>query len=196
MSDQNKESKNEYANEVRGHSFDGIEEYDNPMPGWWTFTFWITVIWGVAYAVAITFGWVPTYEEDLASGQEEIYDLRRAAEAITPAVVVTDEDLLAASKDPADVAAGKETFAAKCAPCHGAEGQGLIGPNLVDNAWKNGGKPVDIHRIVDEGAPTKGMPAWGPSVGPDGVRQLTAFILSIKGTTPPNPKAAEGEVVK
>ncbi len=196
MSAKQNESKNEYEDQIRGHNFDGIQEYDNPMPGWWVFTFWITVVFSVVYVGAISYGWIPSYEDDLASGQAEIKNLQRAAEAMKPKVVMTDEVLLAAAKDDKDLAAGKEVYTAKCAPCHGPEGQGLIGPNLTDNAWKNGGKPTEIYDVVENGRASKGMPAWGPAVGDDGVRQLVAYIISIKGTNPANPKAPEGDVVE
>ena len=195
MSKQLKESKNDHADEVRAHSFDGIQEYDNPMPGWWKFVFYLTIVWAVGYVAAISYGWIPSYEDDLATGQAEIRNRRMAVAARTPAVVIDEATLIAASKDEASVAAGKKMYGEKCAPCHAAEGQGLIGPNLTDNAWLNGGGPLDIHRVIKDGVTAKGMPAWGPSVGDEGVNQLVGFILTLKGTTPPNPKAAQGTVV-
>jgi cytochrome c oxidase cbb3-type subunit 3 len=79
-----------------------------------------------------------------------------------------------------------------CATCHGAEGQGLIGPNLTDNAWLQGGKPVDIHKTIAQGSVAKGMPAWERTLGVERVRAVTAYVLTFKGRNVPG-KPPQGE---
>jgi cytochrome c oxidase cbb3-type subunit 3 len=107
---------------------------------------------------------------------------------------VTAESLLAGSHDAARVAEGKALFITYCAPCHGPEGGGKIGPNLTDNAWIHGGAPEKIFAQITNGAPSKGMIAWGPQLGSERVKKLTAFVLSIKNTNVPGGKAPQGTV--
>jgi cytochrome c oxidase cbb3-type subunit 3 len=86
---------------------------------------------------------------------------------------------------------GAQAFVSNCVACHEAKGQGKIGPNLTDATWLHGGDPVSIFKTIRDGAPAKGMPAWGPVLGRGGVTQLTAFVLSLRDTNIPG-KAAEG----
>jgi cytochrome c oxidase cbb3-type subunit 3 len=69
-------------------------------------------------------------------------------------------------------------FTQRCSPCHGAEGQGLIGPNLTDEYWLHGGKLMNIHRTVSEGVPAKGMPSWQMQLSPIELRKVVAFVGS------------------
>ncbi|MBC7659172.1 MAG: c-type cytochrome [Chitinophagaceae bacterium] len=94
------------------------------------------------------------------------------------------------------VAEGKAIFAANCAPCHGPDGGGVVGPNLTDNFWLHGGKPDDIVAIIANGAAEKGMLSWGPILGPAKINAVAAFVISLKGTHPNVPKAAQGEEYK
>ncbi|MEM1350129.1 MAG: c-type cytochrome, partial [Myxococcota bacterium] len=84
-------------------------------------------------------------------------------------------------------------YASNCASCHGDLGQGLIGPNLVDAFWMNGGDDVSIFETVSVGVPAKGMPPWESILMPEERVAVTAFLYSIRGTTPPNPKEPQGE---
>ena len=119
---------------------------------------------------------------------------REKHQAATPKVVVTDAQLALAIADPARVDAGRAVFAEKCSPCHGPQGQGTIGPNLTDKNWLHGGALVDITKSINEGFPANGMPPWGPMVSEDDLMGLVAFVRSIQGTSPPNPKAPQGDV--
>ena len=100
----------------------------------------------------------------------------------------------AMSKEPATVASGKAVFSAYCTPCHGPDGGGVIGPNLTDAAWIHGGTPDAIYTSVHDGVLAKGMPAWGTSLKPEEVTAVVAYVITLEGTTPANPKAAEGVV--
>jgi cytochrome c oxidase cbb3-type subunit 3 len=92
----------------------------------------------------------------------------------------------------AAIAAGKETFATNCVPCHGQQGQGIIGPNLTDNYWLHGNTYADIVNTITNGVPDKGMIAWKATLNPEKIRQVAAYVLSLKGTNPPNPKPPQG----
>ena len=97
-------------------------------------------------------------------------------------------------KDAASLAAGKQIFDTQCFTCHGKAGEGLIGPNMCDDYWIHGGTLPDVIRIIRKGVPEKGMITWERTLNPDQIDQVASYImLKLQGTTPPNPKAPQGE---
>ncbi|MEO8479775.1 MAG: cbb3-type cytochrome c oxidase N-terminal domain-containing protein [Gemmatimonadota bacterium] len=174
------------------HEYDGIQEYDNPMPRWWVAMFWLTIIFAVLYAfnigpIGAGKGWIADYEADMA-----------AAAALRPddGGEVNSAALLALATDPTTLEAGHAEFTKYCTPCHGPAGGGIIGPNLTDDAWLHGGTMAEIHGVVRDGVLTKGMPAWGKQLSPDQVDAVVAYVWSIHGTSPDNPKAPQGVTVE
>jgi cytochrome c oxidase cbb3-type subunit 3 len=181
---------------IQGHKYDGIKEYDNPMPGWWVGLFYICIAFAVVYFVGITFfDFVDTYEDDLAQSQAEMMEIREAYAAANPSFTADEASLAALVDDPAAVEAGEQTYQAVCAACHGAEAQGVIGPNLTDEYWLHGGSNTDIFEILKTGVPAKGMPPWEGNLSPEERAQLVAFIRSVQGTNPANAKEPQGEPV-
>ena len=177
------------------HNYDGIQEYDNDLPRWWVWLFWITVIWGIIYVFYFHAPSTPTPHEKLAADLKEI-DAQRAKHAPAPSAGGDESTmLLALAKSTDAVTKGGAVFTAKCAPCHGAAGQGVIGPNLTDNFWIHGGAITDIKRTVVEGVPAKGMIAWKALLTADEMNNVVAYVWTLNGTNPPNPKAAEGQEV-
>lgn len=153
--------------QILGHSADndGIDEYDNALPGWWLGLFFFTIVWGVGYAVDYHFA-RPTsqalrYDEEMAM-----------AKARWP-----ESTVKALAYDDATLKAGGEVFASTCVACHGAEMTGGIGPSLVDTTWIHGAEPEQIRATITNGVLEKGMPAWGPVLGPDKVAKVTAFVF-------------------
>jgi cytochrome c oxidase cbb3-type subunit 3 len=179
---------------IENHEYDGIREYDNPMPSWWTWLFIVTVIWAAVYFVAINMGYINTYEEDLAEGQAEITKLRDQNQMNNPAVDA--QMLAAASDDAAQVSEGEAVYKSTCASCHGQKGEGLIGPNLTDQYWLHGGSHMDIYKVVAEGVTANGMPAWEGVINQDEMVAVVAYIDSIEGTDPPNAKEPQGDKVE
>lgn len=155
--------------QVLGHAdeADGIEEYDNALPDWWLGLLWFTVIWAVGYTlhyhVIADRSQEKALRAELAAAQ-----VRWPQAAAGSAFVVTDQ--LAA--------AGAAIYTTNCVGCHGAELQGGIGPNLIDEVWIHGGQPEEVLRTITEGVSAKGMPTWGPILGPDKARQVAAYVLS------------------
>ncbi len=167
---------------IRPHSFDGIQEYDKALPNWWLFTFYITFVFSIGY-------WIYYHKTDMGVDQIGEYEANlarveaAAAEFNKGAAEVNDESLLALSQDPEAVAAGQQHYMSNCFPCHGAELQGppapgLPGVSLVDAEWLHGHQPTRILATITDGVLEKGMPAWGPVLGPKRANELTAFILS------------------
>lgn len=181
---------------LQGHTYDGIKEYDNPMPGWWVWLFWATAAFAVFYFVGITFfDVIDTYEDDLAESRQELQMIREAYAEANPTFEASAEVLAAAVADPQQVEAGAALFAASCAACHGNAGQGLIGPNLTDAYWIHGGTPLDVYNIITKGVAEKGMPPWESALSAEERVALVAFIESLAGTEPPNAKEPQGELV-
>ena len=171
------------------HSYDGIQEYDNPMPQWWVITFWATIVFAIAYYLVPGLG--------LGKGRMAEYDADMAAfHAAHPANTGGGNPaiLLAAAKKPAEVLQGKILFAAKCAVCHAADGGGAIGPNLTDDAWLHGGTIDSIYATVNNGVLAKGMPAWGKLLKAEELGAVVAYVWTLHGTTPAKPKEPQGVV--
>lgn len=174
------------------HEYDGIQEFDNPMPRWWVTTFWGTIIFSAVYLLNV--GPVGSGEGRIAQYEADMAAWRTAHP--TDQGTVDREALLAMAGDPEVLEEGQELFTRNCAACHGPDGGGVIGPNLTDDAWIHGGTIAEIHAVVVEGVLAKGMPAWGRQLTPDQVNAAVAYVWSLQGTTPANPKAAEGAVVE
>ena len=175
------------------HDYDGIQEYDNPMPAWWVWIFWATILYSVLYFVNVPGigpgkGRIAAYEAEMARWQSR---QAAAAKAAGP-VALGDHELFALSRDPARVAAGKALFGEKCAPCHQPDGGGLIGPNLTDDYWIHGNAPSQILGTIDQGVLDKGMPNWGAQLKPQEIQSLVAFVLTLHGTHPATPKEPQG----
>jgi cytochrome c oxidase cbb3-type subunit 3 len=171
------------------HEYDGIQEYDNPMPRWWLYIFWGSIVWAALFwfnvpGIGVGQGRIADYNASVAAAAAEFPPVPHAAPGA--------EQLLAMSKDPSALAAGKTVFGAYCVACHAADGGGIIGPNLTDNSWIHGGAPEQIYATVHDGVLAKGMPAWGQSLKPDEVTAVVAYVISLQGTTPASPKAPEG----
>ena len=114
----------EYKDEILHHNYDGIQEYDNPMPAWWKNIFYLTIVWSGVYLVGLGFGHIWDYDRELNEGQKELVAMRRAYEEAQPPVVITDEMLAAALDNKEQLELGKQAFNMNCAACHGDQGQG------------------------------------------------------------------------
>ena len=108
-----------------------------------------------------------------------------------------DEDgLLNLIKSDSALSKGKEVYVKNCVVCHGQNGEGLVGPNLTDAYWIHGGTLVAIRKVIQEGVLDKGMLAWKAVLPSDEIDNVTAYIRSLKGTNPANPKAPQGDKVE
>lgn len=172
------------------HEYDGIKEYDNPMPRWWLATFWVTIIFSILYilnvpVIGIGKGRLADYEADMA--QAAILAAKN-----NPLAGITADRLVTASTDPAQRALGAATFGTMCASCHLADGGGQIGPNLTDRYWLHGNRPLEIFKTVAEGIAAKGMPPWGKILKPDQLVAVAGYVLTLQGTTPKVAKPPQG----
>ena len=148
--------------------YDGIQEYDNPLPDWWVGLFWITILWAIGYSAHYHFIGNRSQEGALAAEMA-------AAELRWPEQARAQLDF-AWSLEAA--AGGEGVYAQNCAPCHAAGLEGLIGPSLIDEEWVHGGTPSDVIRVIREGVLDKGMVAWEGILSPEQINDVTAYILS------------------
>lgn len=175
------------------HEYDGIREYDNPLPRWWVWTFagsfWFSVAYFLHYHVF-------PHGQSAAAAYEADMKLAREQEAkASLAHPVTEESLGKLMGDPALMGDAKTLFTQRCAACHGDQGQGLIGPNLTDDAWIHGqGMLTEIYSVIEAGVQAKGMPAWGRQLTPIELRKVSAFVGAQRGKALPG-KPPEGTVV-
>ncbi|NNL00706.1 MAG: c-type cytochrome [Eudoraea sp.] len=178
---------------ILDHNYDGIKELDNKLPPWWVYLFYVTIIFGVIYL--IRFEIYGDYDQDLeyelevAAAQAEIEAYKKTAKDLVD--VNTVELLTEAS----DISAGKSIFETNCVVCHMADGGGGIGPNLTDEYWILGGGIKNVFNTISEGGRAgKGMVPWKQTLKPLEMAQVSSYLLTFQGTTPANPKAAEGDL--
>ncbi|HEY9257975.1 cbb3-type cytochrome c oxidase N-terminal domain-containing protein [Chitinophaga sp.] len=180
------------ADEDMGHDFDGIHELNNPTPPWWKWGFVFTVCFGIVYfwRTEISHS-APGQLEELAAAEEKAAVAKE--EYLKKAANNIDESNVVLLTDANDVAAGQKMFISNCAPCHGPQGQGVVGPNLTDDYWLHGGKINEVFKTIKYGVADKGMKAWQEDFSPKQLAQLASFIKSIHGSNPPNAKEAQGQ---
>ncbi len=183
-----KESKRD---QLLDHEYDGIQEYDNKLPNWWLYILYGSIAFSLLY-------WLFFHTFGIGKLSVERYDTEMiaAAEAQLARMSteeLTDESLLLMASIPDRLTEGVKIFEQFCVVCHGANGEGSVGPNLTDAYWLHGSRPTDIHKTVMDGVPDKGMVAWSGQLGPRRVQAVVAHLLTLKGTDVPG-KAPEGEL--
>lgn len=164
------------------HAYDGIREYDNPLPGWWNAIFIGTIVfagfYGLYYHVV---EWGSTPDERYSAALTR-WEAGREARDRADAASVSEKALADKVQDGNVLARGKQVFTEKCASCHGPEGAGLIGPNLTDGFQLHGSTRLDIYKTVRGGVPNTAMAAWGDQLPPADVMAAAAFVITLRGT--------------
>ncbi|WP_101067602.1 cytochrome-c oxidase, cbb3-type subunit III [Roseovarius salinarum] len=195
MAKQPKQQKQEPS--TTGHEWDGIQEYNNPLPRWWVWIFYATIVWGIWYTIAYP-AW-PMIEEATSgykgwSTRANVAQEIKAAEEANAEInaklvnaelskIPQDPELMAYSRS-----AGEAVFETWCAQCHGSGAAGFKGyPNLLDNAWLWGGTLEDIHYTISHGirneddadARFSEMPAFGEILPEDQIEQVVNYVMSM-----------------
>lgn len=178
------------------HNYDGIKELDNTLPPWWLYMFYATIIFGVIYLVR--FHVLGHDNQDMEYVKEvEMAKRELAAYQASAPEAVFDIEKLTVLTDDSDLSRGKAVFNLNCAACHAPDGGGGIGPNLTDDYWILGGGIKNVFNTVSNGGRDgKGMVAWNKTLKPVDIQKVSSYILSLRGTTPAKPKAAEGDLYK
>ncbi len=177
---------------LTSHEYDGIRELDNNLPPWWKGMFYLTIVFGVLYLVnyhLIGTGQLQQeeYETEMVVAAQEVADYKAA-------LLAKEGPIEVPVTGPEAIAAGKKVYQKFCSACHGAQGQGGIGPNFVDQYWIHGGSMANIITTIEEGVPTKGMIAWKNQLSGAEIQQVSAFIYDMEGANPDGQKAPQGDL--
>ncbi|MCC0066797.1 MAG: cytochrome-c oxidase, cbb3-type subunit III [Rhodovulum sp.] len=186
--------------QTTGHEWDGIKELDTPMPRWWLWSLYATIVWGVIYlflmpAWPLINGATPgllgyssrgAVERDIAEAEAVNAPLDAQLMSVDIASIAEDPDMLRYA-----IAGGGAVFRNNCSQCHGAGGQGALGgyPNLVDDDWLWGGTTEEIYQTVTHGIRYEAdpdtrfsqMPAFGDILEADEIAGLAEYVLSLSG---------------
>ena len=178
---------------VLDHEYDGIQEYDNPTPGWWHVIFQATTLFAVVYFIFFTFSpmaWTPQdqYDEELAANL-------RLQFAEIGELEPTTETLVKYMHDAKWLKVGQMVFKQNCTNCHGADGSGVVGPNLTDEYYKHVKKLDDIPRVIANGAANGAMPAWKTRLHPNEIVLVACYVASLRGQDLPSMSNIKGEII-
>lgn len=178
---------------ILDHNYDGIKELDNNLPPWWVYSFYLTIIFAfiymIRYHVFNADDQFAEYDIEYAEANKAIEEYKRTAKNLV------DVNTVEVLTEAADLNAGKKIFETNCIACHKADGGGGIGPNLTDQHWILGGGIKNVFRTISEGGRDgKGMVSWKTELKPLEMAQVASYVLQFQGTTPAEPKAAEGEI--
>ncbi|MEL6595874.1 MAG: cytochrome-c oxidase, cbb3-type subunit III [Pseudomonadota bacterium] len=199
--------------DTTGHSWDGIEEFNNPLPKWWLWTFYATIVWGIGYTIAYP-AWpliekaTPGLLKYSTRGEvvEEIAAVEAANEDLNVQLASADLTTLPENAELHRYAVngGRSLFAANCSQCHGSGAAGFIGyPNLLDDDWLWGGDIDTIaytinHGIRNDQSPDSHwseMPAFGEILEPEEIQTVVSYVQSISGQEHDADLAAAGEEI-
>lgn len=174
---------------ILDHDYDGIKEYDNPLPSWWVWLFIGSVVFSAFYVPYLHWGPGKLPREKYRESMEAYY------EAHPPVELASAEELEAMLADEARVAEGAEIFAIRCAACHAKDGGGLVGPNLTDDYTLHGYGMEPIAKTILDGVPDKGMQAWNGVLSIDEIYSVSVYVHGLRGTTPAKAKEAQGDEI-
>ncbi|MCX7216204.1 MAG: cytochrome-c oxidase, cbb3-type subunit III [Burkholderiales bacterium] len=180
--------------ETTGHVYDGLEEFNNPMPRWWMWLFYITIVFAIIYlalypgfgSFAGKLGWhsAGQYREEVKLAEAEVGPMFEKYKAT---------DLKALAADSKANAMGERLFLTYCAQCHGSDARGNKGfPNLADRDWLYGGEPETIKLSILNGRHGQ-MPPMGAAVGSEkDIESVAHYVLSLSGSAHDSIKATAG----
>lgn len=199
--------------DTTGHEWDGIEEFNNPLPRWWLWTFYATIIWGIGYTIAYpawpgissatagVMGWSTraNVATEISAAEAANADINARLAAVELSEISADPELSGYASS-----AGAAVFKTWCAQCHGSGAAGAKGyPNLLDNDWLWGGDIEAIHTTVkhgirneeDDDARYSEMPAFGEMLEEEEIAAVTNYVMSLSGTPQDASQVEAGQVV-
>lgn len=201
--------------DTTGHEWDGIQEFNNPLPRWWVWVFYLTIVWAIGYTIAYPawpgvktatsglLGWSTraNVADDIAAVEEANAGINARLAAAELSEIANDPELSVYA-----ASAGSAVFKTWCAQCHGSGAAGAKGyPNLLDDSWLWGGTVEDIHTTVSYGirntenddARYSEMPAFGRDelLEPEEIEQVVNYVMSMSGTAQDPAMVDAGAVV-
>ncbi len=174
------------------HDYDEIQELDNPIPAWFNWLFYGSIVFAIVYMLHYhVFKTGPLQDEEYAIEMKQAEQEKQVFLAKSGNII--DENSVKLSTDAGVLESGKAVYVQNCVACHGQGGEGIVGPNLTDEFWIHGGTVNDIFKVIKYGVPEKGMISWEKQLTPQQISDVSNYIESLKGTNPPNPKAPQGD---
>ena len=186
-------SESETTELTTGHSSDGIEELDNPLPYWWFLMFVISIVFTIGYLIMFpglgsfkgVLGWtqIDRWQNQISAAEARYGPVFAQYSSTAVEELIHDSDALKM---------GQRIFANNCAQCHGSDARGAVGfPNLSDQDWMWGGSIEQIHTSI-RGGRRGVMPPWGSALGEDGVQNVALYVQSLSGLIPADEAAMSG----
>lgn len=194
MSEQEKTGTEATFDQLMDHEYDGIREYDNPLPSWWVGIFVLSIFFAAGYWVYYhAGGHGPSVHQVYA---EDLKDLQRLQDVVEARSIKADEKTLAAlAANPRTKELMTPVFHKLCATCHKTTGVGLIGPNLTDDHQKHGKTRMAIYKTIRDGVKGKGMQSWKKQLKPVELARMAAYVATLRGTHVAGGKKPEGEKI-
>lgn len=171
------------------HQYDGIQEFDNPTPGWWFLIFALSVVWAGGYWIRYELNSTPPTL--VGEWEDEVAEANKVLFAKLGDLKPNDATIMSLSENGDWMRVGESLFRANCVACHGRQGQGDVGPNLTDDAYKNIKVVADIPKVIREGANNQAMPAWRGRLSENEIVLVSSYVASLRGKNIPG-RAPEG----
>ncbi len=180
------------TDELKDHNYDGIQEYDNPIPGWWHMIWWGSIVFALCYVVVYHSPMVPSLHKRHASAESRALEVRFSELRQIP---MGESKILQIMGQDAWLAQGEAIFKQKCTLCHGQQGEGLVGPNMTDEYYKNTTTLGGIVAVIQNGAANGAMPAQRNALNESEVALVAAYMASLRGKNLQSPREAEGVII-
>lgn len=180
---------------LTGHSYDGIVEYDNPLPGWWKFLFGFFVFISPIYYFYMHSGMEGrSIHDEYNAHMASVFQIRFAE---IGELTGDRETLLEYMNEKPDwLKVGEVAYQTNCVSCHKADGGGSVGPNLTDDNWLHVNSIEDIVSVIEKGAANGAMPAWGARFShPNQIVLISAYVASLRKNPVSTGKIAEGNKI-
>jgi len=180
--------------QLKDHAYDGIQEYDNPTPGWWVWLFVTSVVFAVGYFVYYESQVPDRSIYDRYGDSVAVYQKKKLDALGIKELVVTEPNMLKWMATPGFVEYGKSVFKQNCVSCHGDSGQGMVGPNLTDDYYKNIKVLTDIPKVIKSGAANGAMPSW-ERLGSIDVALVGTYVATLRGKNLTSAKGRDGDLI-
>ncbi len=175
------------------HNYDGIQELNHPLPGWWNVIFYAGIVFGICYWTYYSFLGGKTLRDELKTEMTVIKQAQAEYKILTEAY---KPDVFEQFNKPENMEQALAVFTDNCLQCHAEDGRGDVGPNLTDDFWLvSKGDPETNYKIIYYGSEENGMPAWGEVLSSEEIYQALVYVNSLKNTFHPEGKDPEGEKI-
>ncbi|MEZ4400231.1 MAG: cbb3-type cytochrome c oxidase N-terminal domain-containing protein [Kofleriaceae bacterium] len=187
-------SKAQPDGQLLDHLYDGIQEFDNPLPGWWSTGFILTIIFSGGYLFWYHLGGPGKTDQAVYAAEVKAYEKQRIEREASDLSSISEASLASAAGNSDIVAKGQQVFKATCVACHKDDGSGLIGPNLTDDNQLHGTTRLDIYKTIHGGVPGTAMVPWSAQLAPADIVAVAAYAITLRNHPRPG-KTAEGAPV-